>query len=72
MDSMNTNYKNSPQMPEDCFCTKSLMIKCGDGPALVFGSIRFRKRTAVQKVEANARNYCSAVLRSLKSWFSFF
>jgi hypothetical protein len=76
MDTIWANCKNSPQMTEDCFCTKALMVKCGVGSALVFGSIKFRKPTAVQNAESTAGNQCSAAfratLKSFKRRFSFF
>ena len=76
MDTIWANCKNSPQMTEDCFCTKALMVKCGDGSALVFGSIRFGKLKKVQNAESTAGNQCSAAfrttLKSFKHRFSFF
>lgn len=76
MDTIWANCKNSPRMTEDCFCTKALMVKCGVGSALVFGSIRFREPIEVQNAELIAGNQCSATfrttLKSFKRRFSFF
>lgn len=76
MDTIWANCKNSPRITEDCFCTIALRVKYGDGSALVFGSIRFRKPTEVQNAELIAGNQCSAAfrttLKSFKRRFSFF